>query len=121
MNLLFILSKYYSGQGWSLPGYDYNDLIWTSETPKPTLEELESKWNEYLIEKQSIEYKELRRSEYPSWEDQLDMIYHNFDGWKAMIKNVKDKYPKPVLVVEPEIVEEMEAEPLILPEEEVTL
>ena len=27
--------------------------------------------------------------------EQLDMIYHNMDGWKAKIKAVKDKYPKP--------------------------
>ena len=41
------------------------------------------------------EYKEKRRAEYPSIEDQLDDIYHNgVDGWKATIKAVKDKYPK---------------------------
>ena len=27
--------------------------------------------------------------------EQLDMIYHDMDGWKAKIKAVKDKYPKP--------------------------
>jgi|TARA_R100000479_G_C6250858_1_gene152336 hypothetical protein len=26
--------------------------------------------------------------------EQLDMIYHDIDGWKAKIKAVKDKYPK---------------------------
>ena len=41
------------------------------------------------------EYKEKRKQEYPSIEDQLDDIYHNgTDGWKATIKAVKDKYPK---------------------------
>ncbi len=41
------------------------------------------------------EYKEKRRAEYPSIEDQLDDIYHNgIDKWKAKIKAVKDKYPK---------------------------
>ena len=41
------------------------------------------------------EYKEKRKQEYPSIEDQLDDIYHNgIDGWKATIKAVKDKYPK---------------------------
>ena len=29
-----------------------------------------------------------------SWEEQLDMIYHDIDNWKAEIKKVKDKYPK---------------------------
>ena len=41
------------------------------------------------------EYKEKRRAEYPSIEDQLDDIYHNgIDEWKETIKAVKDKYPK---------------------------
>ena len=41
------------------------------------------------------EYKEKRRAEYPSIEDQLDDIYHNgIDKWKETIKAVKDKYPK---------------------------
>ena len=41
------------------------------------------------------EYKEKRRVEYPSIEDQLDDIYHNgIDKWKETIKAVKDKYPK---------------------------
>ena len=38
---------------------------------------------------------DLRKKAYPSWEDQLDYIYHNgIDGWKATIKTIKDKYPK---------------------------
>tara|TARA_R100000687_G_scaffold51772_1_gene41304 strand:- start:310 stop:645 length:336 start_codon:yes stop_codon:yes gene_type:complete len=36
-----------------------------------------------------------RKQEYPSWQDQLDDIYHNgIDGWKATIKVTKDKYSK---------------------------
>ena len=42
------------------------------------------------------DYQSKRRSEYPSIEDQLDDIYHNgVDTWKASIKAIKDKYPKP--------------------------
>ena len=44
----------------------------------------------------SANYKNIRRNAYPSFEDQLDDMYHNgFDAWKATIKAVKDKYPKP--------------------------
>lgn len=40
-------------------------------------------------------YKDKRRAEYPSWNEQLDNIYHNgVDAWKAEIKKIKDKYPK---------------------------
>ena len=41
-------------------------------------------------------YKSKRRAEYPKFEDQFDQIYNEgIDAWKATIKAVKDKYPKP--------------------------
>ena len=57
----------------------------------------EVKINESLVNTKisENEYKEKRRAEYPSIEDQLDDIYHNgIDKWKETIKAVKDKYPK---------------------------
>tara|TARA_A100001037_G_scaffold306787_1_gene355509 strand:- start:8761 stop:9000 length:240 start_codon:yes stop_codon:yes gene_type:complete len=42
------------------------------------------------------EYKDKRQLAYPSYADQLDTIYHQgLDAWKAEIKTIKDKYPKP--------------------------
>ena len=39
--------------------------------------------------------RDLRKKDYPIWQDQLDDIYHNgIDAWKATIKTTKDKYPK---------------------------
>ena len=41
-------------------------------------------------------YKNQRMVEYPSIQDQLDLMYHSgFDAWKTKIKETKDKYPKP--------------------------
>lgn len=41
-------------------------------------------------------YVNLREQNYPSIMDQLDAMYHKgFDAWKAEIKAIKDKYPKP--------------------------
>ena len=39
---------------------------------------------------------DLRKKAYPSWEDQLDSIYHNgVDGWKtSIITPIKEKYQK---------------------------
>jgi hypothetical protein len=38
-----------------------------------------------------------RASEYPSFADQFDTIFHDgLDAWKAQIQAVKDKYPKGV-------------------------
>ena len=44
----------------------------------------------------AVKYKRDRAAEYPTWQDQLDKIYHSgVDAWKADIKAIKDKYPKP--------------------------
>lgn len=40
-------------------------------------------------------YKGKRAAEYPSIQDQFDLLYHGgFDAWKAAIDAVKTKYPK---------------------------
>ena len=43
-------------------------------------------------------YQRDREAEYLStlgnWQDQLDMIYHDIDAWKARIKKIKDDNPK---------------------------
>ena len=44
----------------------------------------------------ATKYQRDRAEEYPSWQEQLDKIYHSgIDAWKADIKTIKDKYPKP--------------------------
>ena len=60
---------------------------------QPTDKELNAA---YTAWKNANEYKQNRVAEYPAIVDQLDDIYHNgIDGWKATIKGIKDKYPKP--------------------------
>ena len=52
----------------------------------------ENKATEY----EALQYARKRHDEYPDWRDQLDKIYNDgLDAWKASIKTVKDKYPKP--------------------------
>lgn len=49
-----------------------------------------------LAEQVANGYKTLRASEYPSFADQFDLLYHGgMDAWKSAIQAVKDKYPKP--------------------------
>jgi hypothetical protein len=44
----------------------------------------------------AVTYDVHRKFNYPSVQEQLDILYHKgYDGWKAAIKAVKDKYPKP--------------------------
>jgi hypothetical protein len=43
-------------------------------------------------------YQRDREAEYilklGNWQDQLDMIYHDIDNWKAEVKKIKDANPK---------------------------
>ena len=40
-------------------------------------------------------YAQKRADEYPSFAEQLDLLYHGgMDAWKAAIQAIKDKYPK---------------------------
>ena len=45
------------------------------------------------------DYKNIRKEAYAKdlgdWNDQLEMIYHDIDDWKAKVKAIKDKYTKP--------------------------
>jgi hypothetical protein len=46
MRIVSILQTNYPGTLWVLTGQDYEGLEWMDESPKPTLEELESQWEE---------------------------------------------------------------------------
>jgi hypothetical protein len=60
-----------------------------------TWSEVSAKQTELQAEYDANEYQRQRASSYPSWQDQLDDIYHNgIDGWKSTIQVIKNKYPK---------------------------
>jgi hypothetical protein len=86
------------------PGAKYtscNEEIvqWDDEIqPQPTEEEIEEGRKKLEAQWVADEYKRLRKPEYPKIEDQLDLLYHEgIEGWKKIIKETKDKYPKPVV------------------------
>ena len=72
------------------------DIEWLStDIDQPTEEEITAEQERLQTEYDANEYQRNRAAEYPSVIDQLDDIYHNgIDGWKATIKETKDKYPK---------------------------
>jgi len=85
--------------GWSdLNNRIYANLVVHDGGTKPTekqctdgLAALQAAWD---LENDS--YKSKRRAEYPKFEEQFDQIYNEgIDAWKATIKAIKDKYPKP--------------------------
>ena len=57
---------------------------------------LEEEYKKLKAEYDALQYQRDRASSYPSWQNQMDMLYHKgVAGWKAEIKKVKDAYPKP--------------------------
>ena len=78
-------------------GEDYDTLEILSDHEKPTEEAIESAKVKAQKKIDDTYYKVQRMEEYNAigLGEQLDMIYHDIDGWKAKIKAVKDKFPKP--------------------------
>ena len=75
-------------------GYDEINDKWTAEDKDGNSINVVSADVDAELAKQN--YKNQRMVEYPSIEDQLDLMYHSgFDAWKTKIKETKDKYPKP--------------------------
>jgi hypothetical protein len=102
MNISEALISLKPGAQWSLNGDNYDGLIW-NEPPvyeggqkKPTKAEVEAEVARLQKEWEDTEYQRLRAKEYPDIKEQLDTLYHQgYDGWKASIDEVKNKYPKP--------------------------
>ena len=62
-----------------------------------TFDDVLAKKKELEKQYEDNEYQRKRLEEYNAigFGEQLDMIYHDIDGWKAKIKSIKDKFPKP--------------------------
>ena len=93
------ISSLKPGCSWRLVGDDdVENLEWNNENElsPPTQEEIIEESARLQAEYEYKQYQRNRASEYPSIEDQLDTLYHQgYDGWKARIDEVKNKYPKP--------------------------
>ena len=65
---------------------------------QPTQQEIEAKLTELQAEYDAQEYARNRSSEYPTWQEQMDMQYHDAKNgtntWQEAIEAVKTKYPK---------------------------
>jgi phosphosulfolactate synthase (CoM biosynthesis protein A) len=74
---------------------DVNQITWQNGTTPIAKEDILAKQAELQADFDAKQYQRDRAEEYPTWQDQLDDIYHNgIDAWKATIKATKDKYPK---------------------------
>lgn len=62
----------------------------------PSESAIQAKIQELQAQYDANEYQRQRAAAYPSWQDQLDKIYHEgLDAWKADIQAIKDQFPKP--------------------------
>jgi hypothetical protein len=97
MDITHALQILRPGASWSILGEDYENLVWSDENelPPPTEEEINQEIERLQAEYEYNQYQRDRASAYPSIEEQLDTLYHQgYDGWKASIDEVKNKYPK---------------------------
>lgn len=78
---------------------NYKDIVFNiGATDESQIDELVKFHLDFLnkpAELPVITYDKQRSAEYPLIQDQLDTLYHKgYDGWKAEIQAIKDKYPK---------------------------
>ena len=71
------------------------EIVYHDGQTPPTEEAIKAKLAELQADYDSKQYQRDRAVAYDPIPEQLDQIYHDMDGWKARIKAVKDKYPKP--------------------------
>ena len=67
---------------------------WNLDIAQPTDEQLASYENAANTAEANAQVDATRRSQYGSWNEQLDEIYHNIDAWKTRIQTIKDNNPK---------------------------
>ena len=68
--------------------------IWNLDIPKPTNEQLASYETVANTAESNAQVDATRRSQYGSWGDQLDEIYHDIEAWKTRIQGIKNNNPK---------------------------
>ena len=81
----------------SVNAEDLDQITWHAGTEVISKSDIQAKQAELKADYDSKQYQRDRAEAYPSWQDQLDKIYH--DGvtkWKSeMIDPIKDAHPKP--------------------------
>ena len=67
---------------------------WNLDIAQPTDEQLASYETAANTRESNAQVDATRRSEYGSWNNQLDEIFHSIDDWKARIQTIKNNNPK---------------------------
>ena len=67
---------------------------WNLDIAQPTDAQLASYETAANTAESNAQVDATRKSQYGSWNEQLDEIYHNIDAWKTRIQSIKDNNPK---------------------------
>ena len=67
---------------------------WNLDIKKPTDKQLSTYETAGNTAESNASVDATRRTEYGSWNDQLDEIYHDIEAWKTRIAGVKSNNPK---------------------------
>ena len=67
---------------------------WNLDIAQPTDAQLTSYETVANTAEANAQVDATRRSQYGSWNEQLDEIYHDIEAWKTRIQSIKDNNPK---------------------------
>ena len=67
---------------------------WNLAIAQPSDEQLASYETAANTAESNAQVDATRRSQYGSWNEQLDEIFHSIDDWKARIQTIKNNNPK---------------------------
>lgn len=101
MDIAQILTQRYEGSEWTLDGNNYSSLTWLSDTPKPTLEELQLQWEDVEFEIEVERVQALRKAAYQNESDPIFFDWQRGEvmeqEWLDSVQAIKDRYPYPVV------------------------
>ena len=73
-----------------------DEIVLLNDTTPPSESAIQTKLKELKSEYDALQYQRDRAADYPSWQKQMDLLYHGgVDALKAELKKTKDKFPKP--------------------------
>ena len=84
----------------STKGNDVNQITWHDGNPTNiTNQQILDKQVELQTEYDAKAYQRVREKAYPSWQDQMDMMWHDKKDdtttWEDAVQAIKDAHPKP--------------------------
>ncbi len=93
-----VLDKHYEGKWNSFHAptgtmADFENIDWIGD--KPSKSDFQTQYDAEEQAYNNSQYQRDRAEAYDPIPEQLDQIFWDMDGWKAKIKSVKDKFPKP--------------------------